>query len=419
MKYSIIIHTFNICYLLLHIITLLNGARNNDHYDYDSESYYDLNQIENENKQKDKSNIELEDEYLIQKRIAEERERRLEMEAMGLNDPKQNSHNIDENGVQYEQLRFSNENQNIQRERDPDSMHINYFNNDNELINRELNKIPNNNQYKHTPHGHLGSPQQGHHRMMEQGFNNRNIGNVGPNKIENTEANQGFMNWMVKNPLLGTIYEGLAMMFLVGFVYRCIFMRNSNDKNMMSWYKANKEILQAKFDKEAFYTYNEVDKRMESELHQKDNQPKDAVPIYKHTDKYYIYHAEEGVNIQTIDIRFEFHKNQDYLFLVTQFLVNEKDRMIFELLLNFTEYYPQLFIFSNPKETKNVIGMNKDIKELCKNCKFYQNFGLDCSAEDNELINHILSQEKIRRPLGIFKGMIDLILFTEVEGKNK
>lgn len=444
--------------LILTILVLLNSQNvikcvKHDDFDYDSESFYDLNQIDEDMNKK--SNIQIEDEYLQSKRkeeyekeqilIAQNERERMESEGLNYydisNDVKNgyknnqrnniNSHPRNTNKKAYDeinQLNHLNNNMNVNNrinnnklltEKDLELLNLGLDNND-EIIN---NKFQNNrnSMYNHNPNYNAHHAHNNNRHNMMNNMGNMGMGNNIPHNVNtnNNDDNSGIMSWMVKNPFLSSIYEGLALVFMMGFVYKCLFMRNSNDKNILSWYKANKELLQNKLDKEAFYHYDNETNTMNSRLYDKNDQPDNSYPIFKQSEKFFLYHGEEGSNVRTFDVRLEFHKNQDYLFLITQFLVNEKDRIYYEVVLNYNEYYPQLFVLCKQKQASNITSMNKDIKELCINKHYYHNFDLECLNEDNEMMKFILGNERMRKMFMIFRGSLDLVLFTECEGKDK
>lgn len=418
----------NLLFFIL-IVSIISSFLCFDNFDYDSEAKFDLDKIEDYSSNKaDKSHADIEDEYL-QRKIEFENQSNRDPDKQNLysRNPNNNKHNDNKrnyHGASHRNPSIYDNHQADQRVlykdndiygdalglnlKDSDEMQFNKK----DLINDDVMSMKRN---SFNGNSNNRNPKYGMHKA---GLNDP--GQMGHNTIQNQEQNKsGMANWLISNPVLSTIYEGLALVFLAGFVYKCVFMRNTNDKNIAHWYKSNKEILQEKFNKEAFYYFNEEEKKTDTILYSKDEQPRDTMPIYKYTEKFFLYHAEDGENVQSMDIRFEFHKNQDYLFLVTQFIFTEKDRVIYEIILKYEDYYPLLFVLCRPKDTENIAKMNQDIKELCVNKKHYQNFGLECLSEDTELITHILSSEKIRKPLGIFREMLELVLLTEIEGKNK
>lgn len=435
-----IVFTLFILYLIIYVC-------GNDEYDYDSESIYNDSDDSN-----DVSIRKKEDEYL-------EKLRRVEME----NDRKnsnENNYNFNTEFNHEQNVKF-NRNSHINRNNPYVNQHMNNRNgkkyNNNDLLNLNRNLNDENSIYDE----YLGSRKNIHNfnnDHLDMGLNDRmefNNGNIdgnfhtkrtnqfqnhnninngmnANNPMNNIHNNQNQNNSYFSSSFFTSMYEYLSLIFVFGFIYRCIFMRNSNDNTIKYWYGINKKLFKDNFSYESFYEYNEQENRLIEKLVSfEDNETNleninevSKYPILKRSNtvfEYKVYNDDEDESaIKEMTINIEFKKNQDYLFLVTQFIFNNKDAIKYEAVVDYSIDYPSIFIIGNEKEVGYILNQNSEFNTVCKDR--YCITLIDkkvCACEDRELIDCILNEPEIANTLKIISQLITLLMFLEATGCKK
>ena len=70
-----------------------------------------------------------------------------------------------------------------------------------------------------------------------------NLNNQNP-----TDQNNSSFSFGVLSVLFNSAYEILMFLFIGGFIYNCIFGKTQNDQYSQTWYNANKEYLEKRYE---------------------------------------------------------------------------------------------------------------------------------------------------------------------------
>lgn len=427
----------------IYVIVIVNG---NDDYDYDSESFYnDSDDNNNEITSKIK-----EDAYLEKLRIQEkERNRNI--------DNNSNNHNLHSQGYNKNDYGNVNNRNNpyIKNKGNRDYKHQDSdfnqnFNNENRIYNEYLGIRTNNNGPRIGINDEIDNERfngiNGVGINDMEGLNN-NFKNRRTNQFKNTNENNFNQNNMHINNnnnnnqnssyfnFLSSFSEYLSLIFVFGFIYRCLFMRNNNDNSIKRWYEINKNIFKDNFSYESFYEYNEEENRLiekiisfeDNEINEENNSNNKVAkyPILKRSQTVFEYKVsnddEDESSIREMIVSLEFKKNQDYLFLVTQFLFNYKDLIKYEMVVDYSIDYPSIFIIGNEKEVGYILSQNNEFNSVCKEKYSITSINKNkvCACEDKDLVNVIFGDSEIAKTIKIINQIITLIMFVEAPGSKK
>lgn len=246
------------------------------------------------------------------------------------------------------------------------------------------------------PHGN-GMDHGGNDFKKNQALNNMN-----------NSSNQGW----AKSSMFSFLYEIMALLFFAGLIYRCVYGRENFDDYMTVWYKNNKELMQERFQKELYYFINPANnQQIDCDENKQENNP-----ILREGPMLYSYYAEDGGFVKSLSIKFDIRKNQDSMFMMTNFLFNQRDRIIYEFILNPDEAAcPSIFMFCKTKEANYLKRANKDIDQICHIKKYYQHFDKECLAENKEIIDFVLETEGLKNKFAILREIVEIVVFTELK----
>lgn len=112
-------------------------------------------------------------------------------------------------------------------------------------------------------HMHGGRPGQRNMNSMNDKMSQQ------PNQMQNVQGGNTYS--FFGNTWFSTFYESLMIIFVIGFVFNCVYGKTANDKFALAWYNANKQYFEER--------YQQIGIQQEQILLNEKTDPKNNSPI--------------------------------------------------------------------------------------------------------------------------------------------
>ena len=199
-----------------------------------------------------------------------------------------------------------------------------------------------------------------HDNFNSMRYNPRSSGSSFKNNLPTYSSNQNHKSKL--NEYMNSIYQIMMVLCFVGFIYKLFFGNKQNDKYALAWYEANKDYF-----KERYEIFGLVEDE-ENGSFKKDENMKECKMIKENPNNYKLICGNYRY-IKYIAVSLQFHKKYDMSLFVASMFVTLRDKIIFQVAFNSVD--PCRWVFCIGKKNQ-CISIKENYEDLNYFCDIYQ-----------------------------------------------